>query len=138
MEKERKDKKTISNRHGVTLIALIITIVVLLILAGITISSVIGNNGVLNKAKDASIETSKADLKEALDMAVASAEGEYATSPEFNSGKGSFYEWLKDDSGRLKENGYTITLKNRSDGLQGTITKEDKDDNVTFKLSWDK
>ena len=33
MEKERKDKKAISNRRGVTLIALVITIVVLLILA---------------------------------------------------------------------------------------------------------
>ena len=33
MEKERKIKKAISNRRGVTLIALIITIIVLLILA---------------------------------------------------------------------------------------------------------
>ena len=129
-----KEEKLFSSQRGITLIALIITIIVLLILAGITISLVVGDNGVLNQAKKASIETSKADLEEALGRAVASAEGEYATSPEFNNGSKTFYEWLKGDSGRLKENGYTITLKNKSDGLQGTITKEDKNNGLKFTL----
>lgn len=38
---------------GITLVALVVTIVVLLILAGVSISLVLSNNGVIKKAKDA-------------------------------------------------------------------------------------
>lgn len=38
---------------GITLVALVVTIVVLLILAGVSISLVIGQNGIVNKAKAA-------------------------------------------------------------------------------------
>ena len=41
------------NQKGITLIALVITIVVLLILAGITINVLLDNNGIINKAQDA-------------------------------------------------------------------------------------
>ena len=37
---------------GITLVALIITIIVLLILAGVSISMVLGNNGLINKAQN--------------------------------------------------------------------------------------
>lgn len=37
---------------GITLVALVVTIVVLLILAGVSISLVLSNNGVINKAKE--------------------------------------------------------------------------------------
>lgn len=43
----------LKNKNGITLVALIITIVVLLILAGITINIVLGENGLINKAKTA-------------------------------------------------------------------------------------
>ena len=49
MKKEIKNKQ----ERGITLIALVVTIVVLLILAGVSISLVINNNGVISKAKDA-------------------------------------------------------------------------------------
>lgn len=39
--------------RGITLVALVVTIVVLLILAGVSISLVLGDNGIINKAKDA-------------------------------------------------------------------------------------
>ena len=45
-------KKT-KEKRGITLIALIITIIVLLILAGVTISMVVGDNGVLKQAQNA-------------------------------------------------------------------------------------
>lgn len=51
-------------QKGVTLIALIITIIVLLILAGVTISMILGDNGILNQATDASIETRAASVEE--------------------------------------------------------------------------
>ena len=49
MKKEIKNKQ----EKGITLIALVVTIVVLLILAGVSISLVINNNGVISKAKEA-------------------------------------------------------------------------------------
>ena len=49
-----KNKKLkIKQEKGITLIALVVTIVVLLILAGVSISLVLNNNGVISKAKDA-------------------------------------------------------------------------------------
>lgn len=43
----------LKQQKGITLVALIITIIVLLILAGVTISLVLGDNGILNHAEDA-------------------------------------------------------------------------------------
>ena len=40
--------------HGITLVALIITVIVLLILAGVSLSFVLGDNGILKKAQDSS------------------------------------------------------------------------------------
>ena len=53
---------------GVTLIALIITIIVLLILAGVTIAMIMGDNGILNRATDAGIETRAASVEERKDL----------------------------------------------------------------------
>ena len=51
-----------NNKKGITLIALVITIVVLLILAGVSIAMLIGENGIVtqaNKAKKATEEATK-------------------------------------------------------------------------------
>ena len=56
----------IKSTKGITLIALVITIVVLLILAGITMATLIGDNGLINKAKDAKIKTDIASIKEEI------------------------------------------------------------------------
>ena len=42
-----------SNKRGITLIALIVTIIVLLILAGVSIAVLTGENGILNRATEA-------------------------------------------------------------------------------------
>ena len=49
---------------GITLIALVVTIVVLLILAGVSISLVLNNNGVISKAKDAKNQYAEAQTNE--------------------------------------------------------------------------
>ena len=56
------------NNKGITLIALVITIIVLLILAGISIAMLTGDNGLLTKANDAKSETSKAEVIERINM----------------------------------------------------------------------
>ena len=59
-------KKKIKNKQerGITLIALVVTIVVLLILAGVSISLVLNNNGVISKSKDARDQYAEAQTNE--------------------------------------------------------------------------
>ena len=52
--------------RGITLITLIITVIVLLILAGITVSNLTGDNGIIKKAEEARNETEIAQGKEEL------------------------------------------------------------------------
>ena len=55
-------------QNGLTLIALIITIIVMIILAGVSLSLTTGDDGVLNKAKLAREETRAGQVKEILDL----------------------------------------------------------------------
>lgn len=56
------------NKNGITLIALVITIIVLLILAGVSISLVTGDNGIATKAREASSQTQIAKEQEEKDL----------------------------------------------------------------------
>lgn len=55
---------------GITLVALIITIIVLLILAGVVIAMTIGDEGIINKSQHAVEEYKKSEIKEELQLAV--------------------------------------------------------------------
>ena len=59
-----KTKFKNKQEKGITLIALVVTIVVLLILAGVSISLVLNNNGVISKAKDAKNQYAEAQTNE--------------------------------------------------------------------------
>ena len=61
------------NQKGITLIALVITIIVLLILAGVSIAMLTGQNGILTRATDARSDTSNAELVERINMALNAA-----------------------------------------------------------------
>ncbi len=52
------------NNRGITLIALVVTIMVLLILAGVSIAMLTGQNGILEQAQNSKIATKKAEVKE--------------------------------------------------------------------------
>ena len=66
----KKKTEKLTNRKGITLIALVITIIVLLILAGVTISALSGDNGILTKAQEASENTKQANVEEKVKLAV--------------------------------------------------------------------
>ena len=74
MGKEKLKEQTnfntqkLKNNKAITLIALVVTIVVLLILAGISISLVAGDNGLIKKARDARDETRYASIKEEVEL----------------------------------------------------------------------
>ena len=62
MKKLNNDKK-----DGITLISLVVTIVVLLILAGVSINTVLGDGGIIKKAKEAAEKTAAAQEKEMIE-----------------------------------------------------------------------
>lgn len=64
------------NQKGITLIALVITIIVLLILAGVSIAMLTGENGILTQAGRAKDNTSDAEIADRINMAL---NGAYAT-----------------------------------------------------------
>ena len=59
-----------NNQKGITLVALVITIIVLLILAGVSISSLSGDNGILVRAKDSKVKTNITTAKELISRGI--------------------------------------------------------------------
>ena len=63
----------LKNFKGITLIALVVTIVIMLILSGISIATLTGNNGLITQANKAKEETENAPREEQLNMAILEA-----------------------------------------------------------------
>lgn len=100
------------NKNGITLIALIVTIITLLILAGVTISVLLGENGLFNIAQTATEKTAVAELKEKANI-------------EYASLKVEDYEKevkLSQIIERLKKQGYTIVTTDNGEGEITGIT----------------
>ena len=79
---------------GITLIALIITIIVLLILAGVTIALVVGDNGVLNQAVNAADETNRANVQSELEMAVSAVVADWSGARYVNGSNETLEEYM--------------------------------------------
>ena len=74
--KEKTELKQKNQKEkGITLIALVITIIVLLILAGVTIATLTGENGILTKATEASKKTGQASAEEQVQLEVTASIG---------------------------------------------------------------
>ncbi len=121
MKKEKISNMKKENK-GITLIALVITIIVLLILAGVTIATLTGENGILTRASDASRETEIADEREKVELATTGA------LAKENGGEISQTS-LEEELGKYFENGkYAVEPGTNEDGTEGyivTITEND-------------
>ena len=104
---------------GITLIALVVTVIILLILSGVTISAITGENGILKKAKLAKEISETSNEKESIELAFMSAKMK-------NS-----YEILQEDVEKeLNEKGYKVIF----DGEYYKITtKETKNEYIADK-----
>ena len=105
---------------GITLVALVVTIVVLLILAGVSINTVLGDDGIIKKAKEAAETTKQASAEEEMNRLV--LEYQLATNDETLE---SFLQ-EKVTEGRIDgvtDNGDgTITITKKVEGKDYTIT----------------
>ncbi len=72
---EVKRNLKIQGQKGITLLVLVVTIIVLLIFAGITIGALTGENGIINNTKNAKEETEIANEKEIVENATVEAMG---------------------------------------------------------------
>ena len=70
-----KENKKLKTNRGITVLALTITIIILLILSGITIVGITGENGLIQNAGKAKQETEIANEKEILERATARSNG---------------------------------------------------------------
>ena len=136
------------NQKGITLIALVITIIVLLILAGVSIAMLTGQNGILTQASSAKVAQIEGQVKEEVNLAVQSAKM-YAeqkaviTSTGYNASEhlqvtGSEPDATTDDiitemkKDLTTDKGYTsVSGTNGTDSTAGTITIEYTSDNYT-------
>ena len=67
IKEENLNKIKHNNIQGITLIALVVTIIILIILAGVSINLVLGDNGIITKAKYAKEQQEMAQIKEKLE-----------------------------------------------------------------------
>ena len=107
-------KQKLKESKGITLIALVITIIVLLILAGVTIATLTGDNGILKKAGDAKTQTEQAKEDENLKIAIA---GSYGTDGKLN---------LKDLKDNLTNQGIDYDKNNTGFPLEVIVNGEKK------------
>lgn len=70
-------KEAKKNQRGITLVALVVTIVVLLILAGVTIALVMNNNGIINRATEARDQSGTGNVRELVSVALMSTQADY-------------------------------------------------------------
>jgi hypothetical protein len=107
-----------SNKRGITLIALIITIIVLLILAGVSFSLAIGENGVITKAQNASEASKQAQIQEDIQTAYATAIAEGYDLSNSDEIMTKIKTELEDDYGTVsivsQDNGYLVTVDGKS------------------------
>lgn len=120
----------IKSTKGITLIALVITIIVLLILAGISIVILTGDNGLLNKAKDTKTATEIAKIKEEIqtDISGKQAENEGNISDDTLKGILEKYGVLSEAEEKLIDKTLTTTKGNYeikvADIFNGTTVKD--------------
>lgn len=114
MENERNTKQLIKTSNGITLIALVITIIVLLILAGVTIATLTGDNGILTQAGNAKEQTEKADIIERAKIEIVGVQSENNGELPKEDLDRILKSYDKDGTIRIDDEGnrYIVTSKN--------------------------
>ena len=110
-------KGKMQRKSGITLISLVVTIIVLLILAGISISMLTGQNGILNRAQEAKEKTEAAVLEEKIKLAVAEAQMSNNGYEELST-ENLNYELIKD--------GTKAIVSDNADGTKHVLFLDEK------------
>ena len=115
------------NQKGITLIALVITIIVLLILAGVSIAMLTGENGILTQANESKYSTAQAEAVERINLAL-------------NAVKSQIYAERVDDADWSPLSGSTLqtviadTLENDGFGSEAKTSAQTGDAGYYYRL----
>ena len=117
----------LNNKKGITLIALVVTVVVLIILAGVSINAVIRDDGIIKKAQNSANLTKEAEVKEAINRTILEfyLTDDYETLEDFLKAKaedGSIDSVTKNADGTLtvKKGEYSVTVENKTNSSGGS------------------
>lgn len=104
-------------QSGITLVALVITIIILLILAGIAISTLVGENGLVTKTKLAQEEYQKSQAKEELQLKITELRIKIESEYEREATLEDFYNFIAEDA--------ELTFINATYKTQASLTEQD-------------
>lgn len=120
--------------RGITLVALVVTIVVLLILAGVSISMVLGNNGIVTKAQASQAAQDKAYAKEVVESGLKSVQIDVLTGVKTTAGVDDVVTAIGDSNfvAGIVANTVKYTSK---DGKAYTVTVDMSDKNTGYTVT---
>ena len=113
------------NQRGITLIALVITIIVLLILAGVSIAMLTGQNGILTRANEAGTTTNEKSNSEIVKLAVSNILTDYYAG-------GSAFTNAEADSLEITEAGLLASIQDVSPDADVDVATSSTNLTVTF------
>ena len=118
----------LTKQKGITLIALVITILVLLILAGVSINTVFSDNGIMKRARDSKKVTNMSSLKETIGVVLQGRNINKQVGLEQNSLKTDLekgisgdkqVEQITDDTCYVTRDDVTLTVYDNGDIVEG-------------------
>ncbi len=138
MLKKKEKQHIVANEKAITLIALVVTIVILLILAGVTITMTLGQNGLFTRARAGAAAYNESEVRDDLSMLIT----QYTWDKAAEKTDKSLGDYLKDNGATsVKANadgktlevtykGYTFKV-NKDSGEITEVSKSDSSDSPT-------
>ena len=121
MLKKKEKQHIVANEKAITLIALVVTIVILLILAGVTITMTLGQNGLFTRAREGAAAYNESEVRDDLSMLIT----QYTWDKEAEKTDKSLGDYLKDNGATsVKANADGTTLEVEYKGYVFTVNKD--------------
>ena len=118
---EKLKKRTSFGEKAITLIALVVTIVILLILAGVTITMTLGQNGLFTRAREGAAAYNESEVRDDLSMLIT----QYTWDKAAEKTDKSLGDYLKDNGATsVKANADGTTLEVEYKGYVFTVNKD--------------
>ena len=121
MLKKKEQQHRVANEKAITLIALVVTIVILLILAGVTITMTLGQNGLFTRAREGAAAYNESEVRDDLSMLIT----QYTWDKAAEKTDKSLGDYLKDNGATsVKANADGTTLEVEYKGYVFTVNKD--------------
>ena len=121
MLKKKEKQHIVANEKAITLIALVVTIVILLILAGVTITMTLGQNGLFTRAREGAAVYNESETRDDLSMLIT----QYTWDKASEKTDKSLGDYLKDNGATsVKANADGTTLEVEYKGYVFTVNKD--------------